>query len=456
MRQADRTTTITPHDRTHITRTDVGLSAAATLLGIADAYATRGVADFGVLAGHFDDELTTAVALGVLLLFRQRFPLTVAWAAVVGDIVAFAPFPLAVALFTVATKCRSKVWTWSTVAAATVVHTALVGVWGVDGVSRITAQLLGFVAGPVTAGMLVRTRREMAARTAEQARQRARTQERARIAREMHDVVTHQVTHMVLRAGALELTADRGSAWVAHEAAAIAQTGRRAVDELHEVLGVLTMQPCPGATTGAPGAEGATGAQAETAARAHPGDASAPAADEPDDATEGQAAETASEAATRAAATASSTPATTSAQPTLADLPDLIRSWEPVGTYATLTVTGPRHVGVPAAAQRALYRLTQEALTNAAKHAPGAAVLVRLDYQVDRLSVHLSNGPPTMARPRPQQISGSGRGLTGMREGIELLGGTFSAGRTPLRTFEIHAEIPLTTPGTAGAEEHSG
>ncbi|MFI9650056.1 sensor histidine kinase [Streptomyces sp. NPDC052040] len=402
---------------------------------MADAYTTRSLADYGLFAGRYGVEATSALGLGALMLYRRRFPMAVTWVAVLADMTVFAPFALALALFTMAAKRRSRRWMWSTVAAATLVHTYVISTSGADGLTRLASQWLGFVAGPVTAGILIRTRREMAARSAEQARQRARVQERARIAREMHDVVTHQVTHMVMRAGALELTADRGADWVAEEAAAIAETGRRAVDELHYVLGVLT----PHATASAAVAEQPPAACARAPdAVCPPPDPLPIAPDVPSD----PAAGTRHREPSSRTATALVEPPRLSARTSLDALEELVHSYEPVGTFARIDVVGRPRQPVPERAQRAVYRLVQEALTNAAKHAPGAVVDIRLVHQVDALTVQVTNGPPTLTPPH-HHIVGSGRGLSGMRDRMESLGGSFSAGPTPLRTFEIHTRIPL-------------
>ena len=108
---------------------------------------------------------------------------------------------------------------------------------------------------------------------------------------------------------------------------------------------------------------------------------------------------------------------------------------------ASLTVTGaPR--ALDAGVGVALYRAAQEAITNARKHAPGAPISVCLDFGPGTTAVTVTNGaPPTGGRPGPLARSGAGFGLTGMRERIELLGGSVSA-RPDGAGFTVRATVP--------------
>jgi signal transduction histidine kinase len=90
--------------------------------------------------------------------------------------------------------------------------------------------------------------------------------------------------------------------------------------------------------------------------------------------------------------------------------------------------------------ERAAYRIVQEALTNAAKHAPGAAVRVRVDQRADNLSITVENGPPLRV---PEAVSGSGLGLRGMRERTDACGGKISATGDRSGAFRIAASLPL-------------
>jgi signal transduction histidine kinase len=108
---------------------------------------------------------------------------------------------------------------------------------------------------------------------------------------------------------------------------------------------------------------------------------------------------------------------------------------------ATLSVTGvPR--SLDAGVGVALYRAAQEAITNARKHAPGAPISVHLDFGARATAVTVSNGAPTtFGKPGPLARSGAGFGLTGMRERIELLGGSVSA-EPDGAGFTVRATVP--------------
>ncbi|CAM5260259.1 Sensor histidine kinase LnrJ [Streptomyces violaceorubidus] len=110
-----------------------------------------------------------------------------------------------------------------------------------------------------------------------------------------------------------------------------------------------------------------------------------------------------------------------------------------MGGTAELRITGER-VALPAAWELSAYRIAQEALTNARKHAPGARTVVEVDYGADRLltlRVH-DDGPGAGSRPG----TGPGHGLTGMRERAALVGGRLSAGAGPDGGFLVTAELP--------------
>ena len=89
----------------------------------------------------------------------------------------------------------------------------------------------------------------------------------------------------------------------------------------------------------------------------------------------------------------------------------------------------------------ALYRTAQEAVTNAAKHAPGEPVTLDLEYAPDHVTLTASNPLPATATPRPLGASGSGYGLTGLRERAELAGGTLTAGAVDT-TWSLCITIP--------------
>ncbi|BFO15980.1 hypothetical protein SHKM778_23680 [Streptomyces sp. KM77-8] len=131
--------------------------------------------------------------------------------------------------------------------------------------------------------------------------------------------------------------------------------------------------------------------------------------------------------------------ALTAPQPTLDHLAELVEQHRAVGGEAELRITGQR-VPLPAAWELSAYRITQEALTNARKHAPGARTVVEIDYGADQLltlRVH-DDGPGPVSDPG----SGAGHGLTGMRERAALVCGRLSAGAGPDGGFLVEAELP--------------
>jgi signal transduction histidine kinase len=225
--------------------------------------------------------------------------------------------------------------------------------------------------------------------------------ERARIAREIHDVVAHNVSVMVVQADGAAFALD-GSPQRAREAlAAISATGRRALAEMRSLLGVLRDQ------AGRNGALGDGGL----------GDAGM-----------------------------ALTP-----QPGVDDLADLLEQARTAGLPVSLTIGGdPRPV--PAGEALAVYRVVQESLTNVRKHAgPGATAVVSLDYGEDGLLIRVTDdGAGASAVPSrpggvtgPAGSTGPGHGLAGMRERVELYGGTARSGPRPGGGYEVVARLPV-------------
>ena len=96
------------------------------------------------------------------------------------------------------------------------------------------------------------------------------------------------------------------------------------------------------------------------------------------------------------------------------------------------------------------YRIVQEALTNAVKHARGAPAEVRLDYGEDELRIRVTNAAPADDEHAPA-TPGGGHGLVGMRERVRAFGGTLQAGPAPDGGFEVRAGLPM-----VGEEERAG
>ncbi|MFB9472261.1 sensor histidine kinase [Nonomuraea salmonea] len=241
---------------------------------------------------------------------------------------------------------------------------------------------------PLALGMWTRARAEVLAAAKERAErlereqvmraEQARAQERARIAREMHDVVAHRVSLIVLHAGALELRT--GDPEAAETAALIGGIGREALANLRDVLGVLR------------------------APRHEPTDAAL------------------------------------SPPPTLGDLDRLLDQSRALGIDVTRRDEGePRPM--EETVERTAYRVIQEALTNVHKHAGDAGTDVLIRYGEDELRVEVRNAAP----PAPhagEAVPGAGWGLVGLRERVELLGGTLRSSAQDGGGFLVSARIP--------------
>jgi signal transduction histidine kinase len=250
--------------------------------------------------------------------------------------------------------------------------------------------------GPLVAIYVVTRRRLVQALTeraerAEREQQllaaQARAEERARLAGEMHDVVTHRVSLMVLQAGALRVTApDEPTRKAAEELRA---AGCRALDELRDLVGILHTTPDGG----------------QTPEEAHPS--------------------TAELAALAAESTA-------------------------VGLATELVEDGDPQLASPVVG-RTVHRIVQEALTNAHKHAPGARVRVRVRYDPAEVRLEVRNTPPTRQVDAGLIGTGSALGLASLRRRVELVGGTLQAGPAPDGGFCVEATLPAYVPTTASA-----
>ncbi|WP_345439367.1 sensor histidine kinase [Actinoallomurus vinaceus] len=207
--------------------------------------------------------------------------------------------------------------------------------------------------------------------------------ERRRLATEMHDVVTHHVTEMVLHAGALKLTSE--STPVRTAAEQIRAAGEKALGELRELIGVLHGD-----------------------GRRNPEPA----------------------------------PRRTETSDPVEEIGDLVRVARESGGTVTLELRGARRPMTTAIARTAV-RVVQESLSNARKHAPGASVHVRIDYggQATTVSVRDSGGDDRHGNPALAG-SGSGLGLVGLRRRVELIGGEFSAGESVSGGWQVTASLP--------------
>ncbi|MEU2872824.1 histidine kinase [Streptomyces olivoreticuli] len=326
-----------------------------------------------------------------VLLLRRRLPFTTLLATLPALYSGGYIAPL-VALYAVALR-YGKGWLPAAGTALFVLTTAvspngpeITGRWIHDLVPIMTEA--GLITAALAMGLLLRTRAELTDRLADLAEARERedhllaqqvlTAERARLAREMHDVVAHQVSLISVQIGALQVTTtDPG---VRETARSTRRLAARTLDELRQMVGILR----------------ASGGTFDTLAP----------------------------------------------QPLLGDLPSLIAGSglgaEPI---LEVSLAPPPANSWSEAVQRAAYRTVQEALTNIRKHAPAARTRVHLYEQDHQLHVEVRNGPPDPGTPSPELISG-GHGLTGLRERAHLLGGTFHAHPTDDGGFLLHAAFP--------------
>lgn len=245
----------------------------------------------------------------------------------------------------------------------------------------VHAALLGWGQGTQSRQQLLESLRERAHRAeAEQGRRvaEARTLERTKMAREMHDVLAHRLSLLATYAGALEYRPDSSPERLA-KAAGVIRTGvHQALDELREVISVLRDTDIDELPGGRP-------------------------------------------------------------QPTFADLAALVEESREAGTTVTYDDRVSDATSLPPATGRTAYRVMQEGLTNARKHAAGYPVTVTVTGQPGSgLWIELTN-PASNGTPL---TPGSGTGLVGLTERVQLAGGTLDHGRQPGGGFRLQASLP--------------
>lgn len=216
--------------------------------------------------------------------------------------------------------------------------------------------------------------------------------ERARIARELHDVVAHEITVMTLQAEGARRALGGANPTVSTALHTISDSGRKGLAEMHRMIGVLRD------STETPEGEAAVGTSHTPAGVAH-----------------------------------------LDPMPALASLPALAKQVEDAGLPVDLEVIGDAHV--PAGVELSAYRIAQESLTNALKHAgPGAraSVVVRREARAVTVCVE-DDGRGAMA---DETTASGGHGLTGMRERVLALGGSIDFGPRPGGGFRVRAVLP--------------
>ncbi len=328
-------------------------------------------------------------AQAVALLWRRRYPVPIsllsgALATVYG--LSYLPDPAVpyaglVGLYSVAAYASQR-WAWIAAGLAAVSIGVAMAVDASADVQDVAVNYLLFAAAWLL-GDGTRTRRERAGELEERAVQAERTraaeaeravvEERNRIAREMHDVVAHHVSLMVVQAEAGPVAVDRNPEQAVRAFDSISATGKQAMAEMRRLLGVL-----------------------------------------------------------REDGSAQRTP-----RPGLDRLPELVEGVRAAGLSVDLQIDGdPRPL--PPSVDLSAYRLLQEALTNASRHAGPAQVQVRVTYAPDALHLDVvDDGLGSAGTPGP-----GGHGLVAMRERVALVGGTLEVGPLDGGGWAVSARMP--------------
>ncbi|MFJ6755202.1 sensor histidine kinase [Streptomyces sp. NPDC091273] len=372
--------------RTHRTRrdwaVDLGLFFFAACFAAVSSQSIPVAEDLGPGWRAADQAVGGLGCAAVLLRRRRPVPLAVVL-LLAGSQAHYLAGPTMVAVFTVAASRPWKATAW---VAALAFAPLPVFLWQIPDMAEERAgsalTYFALIAGAIGWGLFRRSRQqliaslreraELAEADAESRAERARMEAREEIAREMHDVLGHRLTLLSVHAGALEFNSGAPRAEIERAAGVMRESARLALHDLREVIGVL---------------------------RAGSGSASA----------EGE-----------------------RPQPELADLARLVAEARAAG--GRIDLAGPPGEAAPPLVGRTAYRIVQEALTNVRKHAPGAAVDVRVTGGPgDGLTVEVRNTRPPGPDPAPAAAAvktageGGGQGLIGLEERARLAGGELTA-----------------------------
>jgi signal transduction histidine kinase len=400
---------------------DGGIALGVTLLGVVSALGAR----------HQHERVPAAAiavlaAMGLILFPRRRFPgaVLIAMAAFTGALVALRTsmegdfVAVLVASYSAAVYgSRRLAIGLAATAAAVIAAAGLAELAGVGGWLRSRTPLTVVIAaaGAWIVGLVIRgqfsvraaqldvfrQRAELSAERQREEARRATLAERLRIARELHDIVAHHISVVVIQAQGAQRMLDRDPGRSRAAMAETERTGRTALEEMRRLLGLLRSGEADGGTQGQ-----------ELDAAALPG---------------------------------------------LADLGALAESMRGAGLDVTIETTG-QSCAVPENVGLTVYRIVQEALTNALKHAGPAQVMIQVDFtgglregslgkkdlQPGSLRVTVTDsGRGAAAHLDGSLIPGSGRGIAGMSERVAAVGGQLTAGPRPGGGFRVHASIPL-------------
>ena len=380
---------------------DLIVAAVVAVLAVVDVASTSAEALRGDRAA---DGLAYALVIAgaVSLVWRRRSPITVLgivtvavigfWLRGYGALLSVLGLP---PLFAVAAHAenRRRAWWAMGVACASLMLTACLSVLDRPGGFAYLQALsvVAFLVGAMAAGVLIRNRErifvdtERRAAEAESDRlaeaQRAVVRERSRIAREMHDVVAHGMSVVAVQAAAGREIVHTNPDKAAEVFARIEAVGRESLTELRRMLGVLR--------------------------------------DSGDD------------------------EASLSPQPGMADIADAVSQSSATGVATELVVDGRQQPLAPGV-ELAAFRIVQESLTNVRKHAgAGAAATVRISYEPDILVIEVADD----GRGAATSLAGvgTGNGLIGMRERVEIYGGQFSSGPRHGGGYIVRAVLPIVT-----------
>ncbi len=376
----------------------------------------------GPYSAHASVVALIAAAMTALPLAGRRFYPITAWLLIAAALIALhSPYVPPVALGTAVYAAYSAIthsrYRNLAVAMVAVVTVAVTGTLG-QALPRFPVRLTAVVAIlPVAvAGLGIRelrrrlndstARLRRAAADAEAATERALAAERARIARELHDVVTHNVSVMVVQAGAARKIMATSPADAEDSLLAVESTGREAMTELRNLLGLLSPASA-GPPPAGPGAAGAGAAGGLT-----PGGRGS---------------------------------AALSPQPGLGELDVLIGRVSAAGLPVDLLVIGEPRLLSPGA-DLAAFRVVQEGLTNVLRHAGRAAATVGVDWGDDLVIMVSDDGGGSASGDRTGAADGGngapGRGLVGLRERLAIYGGELTAGPQPGGGWQVRAVMP--------------
>ncbi|MFI6994563.1 sensor histidine kinase [Nonomuraea wenchangensis] len=365
------------------------VAVVVALFAVAEELSERGMAPQREHAAWWAVAGLVAAA-GVLYRRRAPFAVLVSYSAANVAVFAVSAAPAGawqfytqlVLLFTLLSEVpiRSPKVAVGAVATGTYVVAMLINSTGSPGPGDFAVALV-MTAIAAGAGLAVRRHRVLAVQAAERGELLAReavAEERARLARELHDIVAHSVSVMTMQTGAVRLMLAPGQDRERETLTTVEETGRAALIELRRMVGLL---------------------------RTADDDRLSPRAG-------------------------------------LGRLDDLLDQVRAAGLDVTLDVRG-EPVPLAAGLDLSAYRIVQEALTNALKHAGPTRAAVTIDHRPGELRLSVANEAPARPPLSPPGAPGGGHGLIGMRERAALFDGTLTAAPLPSGGFEVRAVLPL-------------